>query len=323
MAAEGSSGQRGGHEVPATVAPQRGLRAEADVAAVHHRSVDLDGVRVFYREAGPREAPGVLLLHGFPTSSFQFRHLIPALADRYHVVAPDYPGFGLSDAPDRSAFAYTFDALAGKVERLVDELGLSNYALYVFDYGAPVGFRLAERRPARVTAFVIQNGNAYEEGLGEAWAPIRRYWADPSPANREGLRGLFTLESLRSQYVEGEPDPTRLGPDAWILDYLRISRPGNADVQLDLFYDYRNNLARYPRWQEYFRKNQPPALITWGTNDAFFPVLGARAYLRDLKDAELHLLEAGHFALESHGEVIAPLMRDFLERRVSGVQTRH
>ncbi|MCI0573749.1 MAG: alpha/beta hydrolase [Myxococcaceae bacterium] len=323
MAGESGSGQTSSPGVSAPAAPQRGLRTEAEVGVVHHRSADIDGVRMFYREAGPRDAPGVLLLHGFPTSSFQFRHLIPALSDRYHVVAPDYPGFGLSDSPDRGVFTYTFDALANKVERLVDVLGLSSCALYVFDYGAPVGFRLAERRPERVTALVIQNGNAYEEGLGEAWAPIRKYWADPSPTNREALREVFTLEALRSQYVSGEPDPTRLSPEAWTLDHLRISRPGNADVQLDLFYDYRNNVARYPRWQEYLRTHQPPALITWGANDAFFPVPGARAYLRDLKDAELHVLEAGHFALESHGEVITPLMRDFLDRKVGGAQTRH
>lgn len=323
MAVESSSGQTGSQPVEAPAAPDTGMRAGAEATTVHHRSVDLDGVRMFYREAGPREQPGVLLLHGFPTSSFQFRHLIPALADRYHVVAPDYPGFGLSDAPDRGAFTYTFDALADKVERLVEVLGLSDYALYVFDYGAPVGLRLAERRPERVTALVIQNGNAYEEGLGEAWAPIRRYWANPSPSNREALRGLFTLEAVRSQYLDGEPDSTRASPEAWILDHLRLSRPGNAELQLDLFYDYRNNVARYSHWQEYLRTHQPPALITWGANDAFFPVPGARAYLRDLKDAEFHLLEAGHFALESHGEVITALMRDFLERKVGGIRTRH
>jgi pimeloyl-ACP methyl ester carboxylesterase len=307
--------------VPGAVDAQ--LRAEAETVSVHHRAAIIEGIRVFYREAGPPDAPGVLLLHGFPTSSLQFRHLIPTLADRYRVVAPDYPGFGFSDAPDPSAFAYTFDALAGKVEALVDEVGLSEYALYVFDYGAPIGFRLAERHPERVTALVIQNGNAYEEGLGDAWAPIRRYWKDPSRSNRDALRELFSLEAIRAQYVDGEKDATLVSPEAWFLDHALISRPGNADLQLDLFYDYRNNVARYARWQQYFRTHQPPTLITWGVNDAFFPLPGARAYLNDLEDAELHLLEAGHFALESQGEIIASLMRDFLDRKVGGTPTRH
>jgi pimeloyl-ACP methyl ester carboxylesterase len=323
MAVESGSGRTSGQPVSGPAAPVVGARAEAEAGVVHHRTVTIDGLCLFYREAGPRQGPDVLLLHGFPTSSFLFRHLMPALSDRYHVVAPDFPGFGLSDAPDRSAFTSPFDALADKVERLVDELGLTRYAMYLFDYGAPVGFRLAEHRPERVTALVIQNGNAYEEGLGAAWAPIRRYWADPSPANRDAVRAVLTQEAVRSQYLEGEPDPTRVSPEAWILDHMRLSRPGNADLQLDLFYDYRNNVARYPRWQEYLRTHQPPALITWGRNDAFFPEPGARAYLRDLKDAELHLLEAGHFALESHGEVITPLMRDFLERKVGREPTRH
>lgn len=294
---------------------------ETDARVVHHRHVDIDEVSIFYREAGPPDAPAVLLLHGFPTSSFQFRHLMPTLAESYRVVAPDYPGFGFSEAP--SPFIYTFDAIADTIEKLVEELSLSQFALYVFDYGAPVGFRLAERHPERISALVIQNGNAYEEGLGDAWAPIRAYWADPKPANRDAIRALFTVEGLRSQYVGGEPDPTRLSPEAWILDHLRISRPGNADLQLDLFYDYRNNVARYPQWQQYLRDHQPPALIAWGKNDVFFPVAGARAYQRDLKDTELHLLDAGHFALESHGEVIAPLMLDFLGRKLGAPQLRH
>ena len=323
MAVESSSGQTGSQPVEAPAAPDTGMRAGAEATTVHHRGVDLDGVRMFYPEAGPREQPGVLLLHGFPTSSFQFRHLIPALADRYHVVAPDYPGFGLSDAPDRGAFTYTFDALADKVERLVEVFGLSDYALYVFDYGAPVGLRLAERRPERVTALFIQNGNAYEEGLGEAWARHPEVLGGPEPSNREALRGLFTLEAVRSQYLDGEPDSTRASPEAWILDHLRLSRPGNAELQLDLFDDYRNNVARYSHWQEYLRTHQPPALITWGANDAFFPVPGARAYLRDLKDAEFHLLEAGHFALESHGEVITGTHARLPGAEGGGIRTRH
>ncbi|RYZ38610.1 MAG: alpha/beta hydrolase [Myxococcaceae bacterium] len=286
--------------------------------ATRYRFVDVDGSRVFLREAGNPEAPTVLLLHGAPTSSFQFRHLIPALADRYHVVAPDYPGFGFTDVPTWNAERpVTFDALADTVERLTDVLGLRRFALYLFDYGAPVGFRLAERRPERVAALILQNGNAFLEGLGPAWAPVRAYWADPSPARRDALRGLFTEEGLRDQYLRGEPDPSRIAPECWMLDKALVERPGVVEVQLDLLLDYRHNLECYPLWQAFMRNHQRPALVTWGRNDDFFPPPGAEAYRRVLHDVEFHLLDAGHFALESNGERIASLMHDFLDRKVA------
>ena len=305
--------------------PETGLRPEADTAAVHHRSVDIDGVRMFYREAGPRDGPGVLLLHGFPTSSFLFRRLMPALADRLHVVAPDFPGFGFSDAPDHATFAYTFDALADKVERLVDLLGLSDFALYLFDYGAPVGFRLAERRPERVTALVLQNGNAYEEGLGEAWRPIRRYWDDPGASNREALRAIFTLEAIRSQYLEGEPDPTRVSPESWFLDHVRLSRPGNADLQLDLFYDYRTNVARYPRWQQYLRTHQPPALIDVGDQRCLLPRSCSvpAPTCATSRTRSCTCWRPGTSRSNRMEKEITALMHDFLDRKTGAERTRH
>jgi pimeloyl-ACP methyl ester carboxylesterase len=290
---------------------------QESVAAVHHRRIDVDGTGVFFREAGPEGAPAILLLHGFPTSSFQFRHLIPALADSYHVLAPDYPGFGFTDITGGAGGKpATFDAIATTIGRLIDILGLRRYAMYLFDYGAPVGFRLAERWPERVSALLIQNGNAYEEGLGVAWAPVRAYWANPSTPKRDALRALFTEEGLRGQYLTGEPDPSLIAPECWLLDQTMMERTGVADLQLDLLFDYRNNIARYPQWQAYLRTHQPPALITWGRNDLFFPAAGAEAYRKDLRDVELHFLEAGHFALESNGEHIASLIHDFLDRKV-------
>jgi pimeloyl-ACP methyl ester carboxylesterase len=285
---------------------------------IAYRSVEIDGVRVFYREAGSRGAPVVVLLHGFPSSSHMYRNLIPALADRFRVIAPDYPGFGHSDFPDPRRFHYGFAGYARLVHRFVDELSLDRYALYVQDYGAPIGLRLALLAPARVTALVVQNGNAYLEGLSAGWDPLRAYWRDPSPANRENLRGWLTADGIRLQYIAGlEPDQAaRICPDTWTLDWLLLNRPGNIDVQLDLFGDYQANVALYPAFQQFFRERQPPALIAWGKRDPFFTVEGARAYLRDLPDAELHLLDAGHFALETHGNEIATLMRDFLSRRL-------
>ncbi|MGH8185755.1 MAG: alpha/beta fold hydrolase [Steroidobacteraceae bacterium] len=292
-----------------------GSPARSD-STVHHRTAVVDGIKVFYREAGPPDAPVLLLLHGFPSSSNMFRNLIPALSDRYRVIAPDYPGFGLSDAPDRARFDYRFAKLTEVVDGLLTQLRVRSYALYVMDYGAPVGYRLALRHPERVTALIVQNGNAYTEGLREFWKPIKAYWSSGSKEDREALRAGTTLEATRSQYLDGVADPSRIDPTAWLYDQARLDRPGNAEIQLDLFYDYRTNVELYPRFQEFFRQRRPPTLIVWGKNDAIFPPEGAHPYLRDLPDAELHLLDTGHFALEDKGAEIARLMRDFLERKL-------
>ncbi len=294
-------------------APEHGAKKGADTR-VRYRTVAIDGVDVFYREAGPEGAPVLLLLHGFPTSSHMFRDLIPALADRYRVVAPDYPGFGQSAAPERASFRYTFARYAQLVEKLTERLGLQRYALYVMDYGAPVGFRLAAEHPERVTALIVQNGNAYDEGLGGFWDPIRKYWRDPSPENREALRWLTSLKATKFQYTDGVPDPSLVSPDTWTHDQALLDRPGNADIQLDLFYDYRTNPPLYPQWQAYFRSHRPPTLVLWGKNDQIFLAAGAAPYLRDNSKAELHLLDTGHFALETHGPQMAALIRDFLAR---------
>ena len=289
----------------------------ADAPSVRYRTMSIEGVNVFYREAGPADAPAVVLLHGFPSSSNMFRNLIPALADRYRVIAPDYPGFGHSDMPDRASFRYSFAHFADITDTLLTRLGVSRYALYVMDYGAPVGYRVALKHPERVTALVIQNGNAYEEGLKDFWKPIKAYWASGQAAQREALRAGTTLAATRSQYLDGVADRSRVDPSAWVQDQALLDRPGNVEIQLDLFYDYRTNTALYPQFQEFFRKRQPPALIVWGKNDVIFPADGARAYLRDLPQAELHLLDSGHFALEDQGEEIARLMRDFFGRALS------
>jgi len=283
---------------------------------ITYRTVDVAGVRVFYREAGPKDAPHVLLLHGFPASSHMFRNLIPALADRFHVVAPDYPGFGHSAMPAVGEFDYSFDHLAEVIEAFTAAVGLDRYALYVQDYGAPVGFRLAVKHPERVGALVIQNGNAYEEGLREFWDPIKAYWRDPTGEPRQALIKGLELESTRWQYLQGVKRPERVSPDAWLTDQALLDRPGNREIQLQLFYSYRTNPPRYAEWQAYFRRHQPPTLIVWGRNDPIFPAEGARPYTRDLQDVELHLLDTGHFALEDEGETIARLMRAFLERRL-------
>jgi pimeloyl-ACP methyl ester carboxylesterase len=284
--------------------------------ATHHRTIAINGVKVFYREAGPIDAPTIVLLHGFPSSSHMFRRLIPALQQRYHVIAPDYPGFGHSDAPDRARFRYTFASLTDHVDALLTSLRIDRYALYVMDYGAPVGYRLALKHPERVTALVVQNGNAYEEGLREFWKPIKAYWASGAKADREALRAGTTLAATREQYLDGVKDASRIDPSAWLHDQALLDRPGNVEIQLDLFYDYRTNVALYPQIQAFFRSRQPPTLIVWGRNDKIFPAEGARAYLRDLPRAELHLLDTGHFALEDQGEDIAGLMLDFLGRNV-------
>jgi pimeloyl-ACP methyl ester carboxylesterase len=281
-----------------------------------YRTIDIDGTRVFYRDAGPRDAPVILLLHGFPASSFMYRDLIDQLAGEYRVVAPDYPGFGYSDAPPVASFDYTFDRLADFVEKFSDRLGLQSYSLYMQDFGGPIGFRVASRSPERVSALIIQNANAYEEGLPESfWAPARALWKDPSTANRERIRELAMSDAaLEWNYTHGVRDPERVNPDSWMLQRALLSRPGNKDAMVALLVDYGNNLGRYDGWQAYFRKHQPPALIVWGRNDEIFPAEGARAYLRDLPHAELHLLDTGHFALEDRVDEIARLMSVFLRK---------
>jgi pimeloyl-ACP methyl ester carboxylesterase len=281
---------------------------------VRYRSADAAGHRVFYREAGEPGSPAVLLLHGFPTASHMFRDLIPLLQDRYHVVAPDLPGFGNTVSPLRGQFDYTFDNLARLIGGFVEAIGLSRYALYVFDYGAPTGFRLAVRHPERVTAIISQNGNAYEEGLSDGWDPIRAYWQDASQANREALRAFLAPETTAWQYTHGVPDPTAVSPDGYSLDNFYLARPGAAELQLDLFGDYKSNVALYPTFQEYFRGHKPPFLAVWGKNDPFFLPRGAEAYRRDIPDAEVRLLDTGHFALETHSAEIGAAMRDFLGR---------
>lgn len=300
---------------PAELTRERPLTAASGVT---HQSVKVEGLDLFYREAGPKDAPAVLLLHGFPTSSQMFRNLIPALADRYHVIAPDYPGFGHSSMPAREQFAYTFDHLAKVIDQFTEAIGLTRYALYVQDYGAPVGFRLAVAHPERVTAIVVQNGNAYDEGIdNDFWKPIKAYWNAPGDATkRDALRGLLTYEATQWQYTHGVPHPELVSPDGAAHDQFLLDRAGNAEIQLDLFLSYGSNPAFYPQWQEYFRKSSPPMLIVWGKNDAIFPAAGAEPYRRDLKTLEFHLLDAGHFALETEGEAIAGWMRAFLERHV-------
>ena len=277
-----------------------------------HR-VRADGVNVFYREAGPPDGPVVLLLHGFPASSFQFRELTPRLADRYRVIAPDLPGFGFTEVPDARRYRYTFDALANTIIGFTEALGLRRYAIYVFDYGAPTGFRVAMAHPDRVSAIVSQNGNAYEEGLGDAWAPVRRYWSDPSAENRETIRkALSDPDGIRREYSVGMPNPDLIAPESYTLDAALIARPGNMDIQLDLFLDYANNVKLYPKFQEYFRKFQPPLLAIWGKYDRYFIPAGAEAFLRDDPNATVQFLDTGHFALETHVEEIATAMREFL-----------
>jgi pimeloyl-ACP methyl ester carboxylesterase len=279
---------------------------------VRYRTVTVDGHRVFYRDAGEPTHPALLLLHGFPSSSHMFRNLIPLLADRYHIVAPDLPGFGFSDAPDRAAFDYTFDNLARVIEGFVDRVGLERYAIYVFDYGAPVGFRLALARPERVTAIISQNGNAYEEGLSDGWTPIRKYWQESTAANRDAIRQFLTPATTKWQYVHGVSDETLVAPESYALDSALLARPGNDEIQLDLFLDYASNIALYPKFHDYFRTKRPPFLAVWGRNDPFFLPAGAEAFKRDLPGAVVRLFDTGHFALETHVEEIAAAIRGFV-----------
>jgi pimeloyl-ACP methyl ester carboxylesterase len=277
----------------------------------------VDGSKIFYREAGPKTAPTILLLHGFPTSSHMFRNVIPALADRYHVIAPDLPGFGFSDAPDRKRFHYTFENLAKVIDTLTQTIGLERYAIYVFDYGAPVGLRLALAHQGRVTAIISQNGNAYEEGLSQGWNPIQKYWKEPTPENRAALRDFLTPEATKSQYLYGVQDEALVAPEAYHLDSALLARAGNDEIQLDLFLDYASNIALYPKFQEYFRTHRPPLLAVWGKNDPFFLPPGAEAFKRDNPNAEVHFYDTGHFALETHHREISDAIREFLNRKLA------
>ncbi|PZO37914.1 MAG: hydrolase [Pseudanabaena frigida] len=283
------------------------------------RTVSIDGLDIFYREAGSRSNPTILLLHGFPTSSHMFRNLIPALADRFHLVAPDYPGYGNSSMPSVNEFDYTFDRLAEIVEKFITAIDLKKYSLYVMDYGAPIGYRIAAKYPERVEALIVQNGNAYEEGLREFWDPIKAYWQVRSPENADKLRHLFTLEATKWQYTNGVRNLEAISPDTWNMDQPFLDRSGNEEIQLALFYSYGTNPPLYPQWQEYFRRHQPPTLIVWGQNDYIFPSDGAYPYKSDLKDVEFHLLDTGHFALEEEGDAIASYIGQFLASRLQPV----
>ncbi|KGF73263.1 hydrolase [Neosynechococcus sphagnicola sy1] len=283
------------------------------------RTVSIDGLDIFYREAGSRSNPTILLLHGFPTSSHMFRNLMSALADRFHLVAPDYPGYGNSSMPTVNEFDYTFDHLAEIVEKFITAIDLKKYSLYVMDYGAPIGYRIAAKYPERVEALIVQNGNAYEEGLREFWEPIMAYWQDRSPENADKLRPFFTLETTKWQYTNGVRNLEAISPDTWNMDQPFLDRPGNDEIQLALFYSYGTNPPLYPQWQEYFREYQPPTLIVWGKNDYIFPAEGAYPYKRDLKDIEFHLLDTGHFALEEEGDAIANYIGQFLAARLQPI----
>jgi pimeloyl-ACP methyl ester carboxylesterase len=299
---------------PATHAT--GLDVDIPLTSIH--KVDADGVQVFYRAAGDPSAPVVLLLHGFPSSSFMFRELIPRLADRYRVIAPDLPGFGFTIVPAERKYTYSFASLSVTLDAFTSALGLKRYAIYIFDYGAPTGLRLAMAHPERVSAIVSQNGNAYEEGLGDAWAPIRKYWSEPTAENREVIRqNVLTLEGTRWQYTHGVANPESVAPESYTLDTTLLDRPGNKDIQLDLFLDYASNVKLYPKFQEYFRKSKPPLLAIWGKNDPFFIPPGAEAFRKDLPKAQVKFLDTGHFAIETHVAEIAAAMREFLEE--SGV----
>jgi pimeloyl-ACP methyl ester carboxylesterase len=279
---------------------------------IKYRSIELEGLDVFYREGGPSGGPKLLLLHGFPSSSHMFRDLIPRLADRFRIIAPDLPGFGRTSMPSRENFKYTFDNLARIMDRFTEVAGLDRFALYVFDYGAPTGFRMAMRHPERISTIISQNGNAYEEGLSDGWNPIRAYWQAPTQANREALRAFLTPEATLWQYTHGVPDPSAVSPDGYSLDDFYLARPGADEVQLDLFLDYASNVALYPAFQEYFRVNRPRFLAVWGRNDPFFLPRGAEAFKRDIPEADVRFFETGHFALETHAEPIAAAIREFL-----------
>ena len=298
--------------------PKKTVNLEGgESSSIRYATETIEGVDIFYREAGSTDAPVVLLLHGFPSSSHMYRNLIPALADRYRVIAPDYPGFGNSGAPDRDSFGYTFDHFAEIIDKLLDRLGVKRFALYVFDYGAPVGFRLAAEHPERVTALIVQNGNAYDEGIAGFWDPIKAYWQTQGDAEREAIRWLTSRKATDWQYTNGVKDTSLVAPDGPAHDQAGMDRPGNQDIQLDIFYDYRTNIPLYPGWQAYFRERRPPTLVVWGANDEIFVAAGAAPYQRDNPDAEVHMLDTGHFALETHGPQITALIRDFLGRKLA------
>ena len=293
-------------------------KTKATVTQTLHKTININGLEIYYREAGPVDAPTILLLHGFPTSSHMFRQLIPALSDRYHLVAPDYPGFGNSDQPAMEDFDYSFDNLANVMEKFVAAIGVKKYSVYLMDYGAPIGFRLAAKNPEQVSSLIVQNGNAYTEGLGEFWDPIRTYWKDQTAENAKPLAGFISPDGVKWQYTHGVRNAQTISPDNWNMDLRHLTREGNPSIQLALFYDYQNNVPHYPEWQAYFRKHQPPTLIVWGKNDYIFPAEGAHPYKRDLKNLEFHLLDTGHFALEEDGQVIADTIRAFMDKEVSG-----
>jgi pimeloyl-ACP methyl ester carboxylesterase len=300
----------------ATMTESSAAPAELSKASqVHYNTVRIADVDIFYREAGAKSAPVLLLLHGFPTSSSMFRNLIPRLAASFRVIAPDYPGYGFSGMPDRKTFSYTFENMTNIVEELTEKLDLGKYSMYVMDYGAPIGYRLALRHPERVTGLVVQNGNAYDEGLLAFWDPIKKYWNDATAENRAALNFLVTPDATKWQYQNGVKDISLLDPTTWTVDQLGLDRPGNGDIQLDMLYDYRTNVPLYPDFQAFFRKYQPPTLIVWGKNDYIFPAEGAAPYLRDLPKVETHLLDTGHFALETHGEEIASRIEKFFSLR--------
>jgi len=282
--------------------------------SIQYRTQDVDGFKIFYREAGTRGAPKLLLLHGFPTSSHMFRDLIPLLADRFHIVAPDLPGFGQSDMPPREKFNYTFDNIAKVIDRFTEVIGFDKFAVYVFDYGAPTGFRLAVAHPERITAIISQNGNAYVEGLSDGWDPIKAYWKDPSQKNRDALRSFLAPQTTQWQYTHGVPDTTRISPDGYTLDDFYLARPGADEVQLDLMRDYQSNVALYPRFQQYFKTHQPRLLAAWGKNDPFFLPPGAEAFKRDIPQAVVKFFDTGHFALETHATEIAAAIRELLAK---------
>ncbi len=306
--------------VTTSIVPRRayggGSVTTAEQYPTLYKTAKVEGLDIFYREAGPANAPTLILLHGFPTSSHMFRNLIPMLADRYHIIAPDYPGYGHSSMPSVAEFDYTFDHLADVVDTFIQQVGVQRYSLYVMDYGAPVGFRIAVKHPERVQSLIVQNGNAYDEGLLDFWKPFRAYWNDRSESNALAMKdSLLTLDATHWQYTNGVQRQELINPDNWLVDQTLMERPGNKDIQLALFYSYGSNPPLYPKWQEYFRKYQPPMLIVWGKNDYIFPSEGAYPYRRDLKNVDFHILDTGHFALEEDGATIAGLMRSFLARQ--------
>ncbi len=289
---------------------------------ISHKTIDVNGLNIFYREAGPKDAFSILLLHGFPTSSHMFRNLIPALSDKFHLVAPDFPGYGNSSMPPVDEFDYTFDHIADIIDAFTQKIGLKNFSMYVMDYGAPVGYRIAVKHPERIQALIVQNGNAYDEGLREFWDPIKAYWNEKSEDNAVVLRdSLLTIEATKWQYTNGVRNPEAIAPDNWIHDQFLLERPGNKEIQLQLFYDYGSNPPLYPDWQAYFREYQPPTLVAWGKNDYIFPAEGATPYKRDLKNIDFHILDTGHFALEEDGGLIASLIRNFIDKNVASPKT--